>query len=152
MEKTMANIMQRTPFFSRLSRFDPFRDDDWVKDFWMRPFPRVVDGVPEIRIDLSEDDKNYTVRAEIPGAKKEDIKVQVDGNRVTISAETRRDKEEKNGEKVIYRECYEGSSYRSFTLDSNVDEAKAEARYENGILELTLPKKAGTAARHLQVK
>jgi HSP20 family protein len=148
----MANIMQRSPFSSRLSRFDPFRDDDWLKDFWVRPFPRMVDGAPEIRIDLSEDEKHYTVRAEIPGAKKEDIKVQVDGSRVTISAETRRDKEEKKGEKVIYRECYEGSSYRSFTLDSDVDETKAEARYENGILELTLPKKEGKTARHLQVK
>lgn len=148
----MANIMQRSPFFSSLSRLDPFHDDDWLKGFWLRPFPRMAEAVPEIRIDLSEDDKNYTVHAEIPGARKEDIKVQVDGNRVTISAETRRDKEEKKGEKVIRRECYEGASYRSFTLDSDVDETRAEAKYENGMLELTLPKKEGTTARHLKIK
>jgi HSP20 family protein len=92
------------------------------------------------------------VRAEIPGARKEDIKVQVDGNRVTISAETKRDKEEKKGDKVIYRECYEGSSYRSFFLDSDVDEAGADAKYENGMLELTLPKKKGSSAKQVQVK
>jgi HSP20 family protein len=151
-EAKMANIIQRHPFFGRLGRFDPFRNDDWLKDFWMSPFPREMEALSEIRIDLSENDKNYSVRAEIPGARKEDIKVQVDGNRVSISAETKQDKEEKKGDKVIASECYRGTSYRSFTLDSDVDESKADARYENGILELTLPKKEGSATRQLQIK
>jgi HSP20 family protein len=148
----MANIIQRNPLFSRLSRYDPFHDDDWFKGFWLRPFPREIEAAPQIKIDLTENDKSYSVRAEIPGAKKEDVKVQVDGNRVSISAEVRRDKEEKEGDKVICSECYRGSSYRSFTLDSDVDESKAEAKYDSGVLELTLPKKGGSAAKQLQIK
>ena len=103
-------------------------------------------------MDLSENDKAYTVRAQIPGVKKEDVKVQVDGNRVSISAESKQEKEEKEGERVICRECRQGSSYRSFTLDSAVDETQAQAKYENGILELTLPKKNGSAAKQLEIK
>jgi HSP20 family protein len=148
----MANIIQRSPLFSRLSRFDPFHDDDWFKGFWMRPFPPEMESTPQIKIDLTENDKTYMVRAEIPGAKKEDIKVQVDGNRVSISAEVKQEKEEKKGDKVICRECYQGSGYRSFTLDSDVDEAQAQAKYDNGVLELTLPKKNGSAAKQLQIK
>lgn len=148
----MSNLIQRSPLLSRLSRFDPFHDDDWFKGVWMRPMLREVDSAPEIRVDLSESDKSYTVRAEIPGAKKEDIKVNIDGNRVSISAEVKRDKEEKKDDKVIWRECYQGSSYRSFTLDSDVDEAKADASYDNGILVLNLPKKNGVASKQLQIR
>ncbi|MGO8754677.1 MAG: Hsp20/alpha crystallin family protein [Gallionellaceae bacterium] len=147
----MANITQRSPSFSKLTRFDPFRDDDWLKGFWMRPFPRELEAAPQIKIDLTENDKSYTVRAEIPGVKKEDIKVNVDGKRVSISAESKQEKEEKKGGTVICRECYQGSSYRSFTLDSDVDEAKAQAKYDNGVLELTLPKKNGSTAKQLQI-
>jgi HSP20 family protein len=84
--------------------------------------------------------------------KKEDVKVQVDGNRVSISAETKQEKEEKEGERVICRELYQGSSYRSFTLGSDVDESKSQAKFENGVLELTLPKKNGKTAKQLDIK
>jgi HSP20 family protein len=147
----MANIMQRSPLFSRLTRFDPLNDDDWFKGFSMRPLLREMETLPQIKIDLTESDKTYTVRAEIPGVKKEDIKVNVDGNRVSISAESKQDKEEKKDDKVIWRECSQEASYRSFMLDSDVDETRAEARYDNGILELNLPKKNGRAARQLKV-
>lgn len=147
----MANITRRSPLFGRLSRLDPFRDDDWFREFLGRSFPPDEDAASQIRIDLSENDKSYTVRAEMPGLKKEDIKVNVDGNRVSISAESKQEKEEKKDDKVIYRECSRGSSYRSFTLDGDVDEAGAQARYENGVLELTLPKKNGSSSRQLQV-
>jgi HSP20 family protein len=110
------------------------------------------DTAPTIKIDLKENDTAYTVRADIPGVKKEDVKVQVEGNRVSISCETRQEKEEKEGERVICRECHQGSSYRSFTLGSDVDETKAEAKYENGTLELTLPKKEGKTSRRIEVK
>ncbi len=154
----MANLIHRTPLMNRLARFDPFHDEDWFKGFWMRPFPRMMpfstemEERSEIRIDLSENEKAYIVRAEIPGAKKEDVKVHLEGNRVSISADVKRNKEEKQGDKVIYSECFQGSTSRSFTLDSDVDESKAEAKFENGVLELTLPKKTGGAARELQVK
>ncbi len=117
----------------------------------MRPFSAEGEA-PMIKVDITEDDKAYNVRAEIPGVKKEDVKVQVEGNRVTISCETRQEKEEKEGERVICRELQQGSIYRSFTLASEVDETKAEAKYENGMLELTLPKKEGTSARRIEVK
>ncbi len=151
----MANIIQRSPLplVSDMARFDPFADmDDWFRGFGMRPFSMEMDTAPRIKMDLSEDDKAYTVRAQIPGVKKEDVKVQVDGNRVSISAESKQEKEEKEGERVICRECRQGSSYRSFTLDSAVDESQAQAKYENGMLELTLPKKNGSAAKQLEIK
>jgi len=151
----MANIIQRSPLplVSDMARFDPFADmDDWFRGFGMRPFSMEMDTAPRIKMDLSEDDKAYTVRAQIPGVKKEDVKVQVDGNRVSISAESKQEKEEKEGERVICRECRQGSSYRSFTLDSAVDESQAQAKYENGILELMLPKKNGSAAKQLEIK
>lgn len=148
----MANIARRSPF-GDIARFDPFYNvDDWFKGFGMQPFSMDSDTAPTIKIDLKENDTAYIVRAEIPGVKKEDVKVQVEGNRVSISCETRQEKEEKEGERVICRECHQGSSYRSFTLGSDVDETKAEAKYENGTLELTLPKKEGKTAKRIEVK
>ena len=148
----MGNILPHHSFSSMLRRFDPFRDDDWLKGAWFSPFARDMEFSPQIRIDLTENDKSYTVRAEIPGVRKEDIKIRIDGNRVSISTETKQNKEEKKGDKLVYQECSQGSSYRSFTLDSNVDEAKAEAKYDNGVLQLTLPKKSGANTRELSVK
>ncbi|WON73352.1 Hsp20/alpha crystallin family protein [Nitrosospira sp. Is2] len=151
----MANIVRRSPTLGDIARYDPFANiDDLFRSFGMRPLS--IEGeAPTIKVDITEDDKAYKVRAEIPGVKKEDVKVQVEGNRVTISCETKQEKEEKEekeGERTIAREIYQGSSYRSFTLASEVDETKAEAKYENGILELTLPKKEGTSARRIEVK
>lgn len=149
----MANIVKRSPLFGGIARFDPFINmDDMLRDFGMRPFLNETGAGSLIKVDLSENDKAYTIRAEIPGVTKEDIKVQVDGNRVSISAETKQEKEEKEGERIICCERYQGSSYRSFSLDSDVDEANAQAKYENGILELTLPKTNGRAAKQIEIK
>ncbi len=149
----MANITRRSPLFGDIARSDPFYNvEDWFKNFGMRPFSMEMENAPTIKMDLTENDTAYTVRAEIPGVKKEDVKVQIDGNRVSISAETERKKEEKEGERVICCECHQGSAYRSFSLNSDVDETKAQAKYENGTLELTLPKKSGKTARHIEVK
>ena len=93
----------------------------------MRPLLSEMEAGSLIKVDLSENDTAYTIRAEIPGVKKDDIKVQVDGNRVSISAETKQEKEEKEGKRVIRRECYQGSSYRSFSLDNDVDETNTQA-------------------------
>jgi HSP20 family protein len=149
----MANIARRSPLVGEIARFDPFYNiDDWFKGFGMRPFSMDMETPPQIKIDVTENDSAYTVRAEIPGVKKEDVKVQVEGNRVSISCETKQEKEQKEGERVIYRECNQGASYRTFTLGSEVDDTKAEAKYENGTLELTLPKKEGKAAKRIEVK
>ncbi|MEQ1743293.1 MAG: Hsp20/alpha crystallin family protein [Candidatus Nitrotoga sp.] len=149
----MLNIIPRSPLLSSIARIDPFTNvDEWFKGFGMRPFSMETDTPSLIKIDLIENDTTYTVRAEIPGMKKEDVKVQVDGNRVSISAETKQEKEEMEGERVICRERYQGSSYRSFTLSSDVDESKAQAKFENGVLELTLPKKNGKTSKQLEIK
>ena len=125
---------------------------EFLKDFGMRPMWRGPELEPQIKLDVAEDDKTYTVKAEIPGAKKEDISVSVDGNLVSLSAEVRSEKEEKEGKKVIRSERYYGAVSRSFTLASEVDMDKAEAKYEDGVLRLTLPKKPGAEARKLTVK
>jgi HSP20 family protein len=147
------NIVRRSPLFGDIARLDPFYNvEDWFKNFGMRPFSMEMENAPTIKMDLSESDTAYTVRAEIPGVKKDDVKVQIDGKRVSISAETKQEKEEKEGERVICRECHQGSAYRSFSLGSDVDETKAEAKYENGTLELTLPKKEGKTSKRIEVK
>jgi len=105
----------------------------------------------QIKMDVSENDKAFTVRAEIPGVKKEDIAVSIDDNQVSISAEVKEEKEQKNGEKLIRKERYYGKVYRSFALDQDVDEGGAKARYENGVLELVLPKKPESKAKQLTI-
>ncbi|MBI3053700.1 MAG: Hsp20/alpha crystallin family protein [Betaproteobacteria bacterium] len=145
----MANISRYDPF-REITRFDPFRDlDDMFKGFMVRPVLRDLE--PEIKMDVSEDDKSYTVHAEIPGVQKQDIKVAVEGNEVSISAEVKKQKEEKEGKKVIRSERYYGSMYRSFTLDHDVDPDATKAKYTDGVLELTLPKKPGTAGKEIKV-
>ena len=102
-----------------------------------------METILPIKIDMTETDQDYIVRAQIPGVKKEDVKILVDGDLVSISAEVKQEKGEKEGERIICRECYQGTSYRSFTLERIVDEAKAQAKCENGILVLILPKRNG---------
>lgn len=99
-----------------------------------------------------KNDKEYNVRAELPGVKKEDVNITIDGNHVAISAEVKKEKEEKKDEKVLRSERYYGRVYRSFTLDQDVDEAKSEAKYKDGVLELKLPKKTGATARRVTVQ
>jgi len=145
----MANITRLDPF-AELTRFNPF-GDDFFKGFTLRPVFQGIEGEPQIRLDVSEDDKAYTVKAEIPGVKKEDIKVSVDGNQVSISAEVKKEKEEKEGKKVIRSERYYGSVSRSFSLGQDVDHAAAQAKYSDGVLELTLPKRAGSSVKQLSI-
>ncbi len=106
-----------------------------------RPFSADMEVISLIKIDVTENDKAYTIRAEIPGVKKKDVKFRVDGNVVSISAETEQKKEKKEDGRVVCSECSQGSSYRSFTPDCNVDEAKSQAKFEGGMLKLALPRK-----------
>jgi len=149
----MTRQLTRWNPFRELTRFGPWFDaDEFFKEYGsVRPVWAGLEAAPEIKVDVSEGDGAYTVKAEIPGAKREDIDVAVEGDRVTISAEVKREKEEKEGKRVVRSERYFGSVYRAFTLDSEVDDAKAEAHYADGVLTLRLPKKAGTAAKKLTV-
>lgn len=109
------------------------------------------DVVVPIRMDVSEQENAYLIHAEIPGVKKEDIKIEIDGNEVSISAETKNEKDVKDGERVLRSERYYGKVSRRFTLANEVDEAAASAKYENGVLELALPKKAVAKAKLVNV-
>jgi HSP20 family protein len=137
---------------ANVTRYDPFADiDSLFKGFLLRPVP-VETALPQIRIDVTEASGAYTVRADIPGMQKEDIKVDVNGNQVSISAETRTEKEKKEGERVIHSERSWGQVSRTFTLDQDVDDKAATAKYADGVLELTLPKKTGAAQAKIVVQ
>jgi len=105
-----------------------------------------------MRVDVSEAAGSYVVKADLPGVPKESIHVDIDGNRVTIRAEVRRESEQKEGERVLRSERYYGQFARSFALTDEIDEDKAGAKFENGVLELTLPKKAVAGARRLSIQ
>lgn len=142
----MANISRIDPF--QLSAGDPFED---VFRGFFRPVR--VEGAPEvkIKIDVKENDKGYTVHADIPGVKKEDIHVTIEGNQVSISAEVKQEKEVKEGERVLRSERSYGKVERSFSLANELDEAASVAQYSDGVLELSLPKKATTTAKKLTI-
>ncbi|MDD5175553.1 MAG: Hsp20/alpha crystallin family protein [Sterolibacterium sp.] len=145
----MNDITRFNPF-NELTRIDPF-GDDFFKGFMLRPVFRGLESEPQIKLDVTEEDKAYTVKAELPGVKKTDIHVSIDGNLVSISAEVQQEKEEKKGKKIVRSERYYGKVFRSFSLDQDVDQGTAKAKYNDGVLEVTLPKKPGTAAKQITV-
>jgi HSP20 family protein len=137
---------------ANVTRFDPFLDvDDFLRGFHLTPIRRASDVDPKMKIEVQEDDKAYTVHAELPGVKKENIKINIDGNQVSISAEVKRESEKKEEGRIVHSERYYGNVYRSFTLDSAIDEAKSSASYKDGVLEMVLPKKNGGGPTKLKV-
>jgi HSP20 family protein len=148
--------LKEIEFMAYLTRYNPFNDrfDDLLSGFFLRPSELDEQTQPRatIRMDVTENDKAYVVYAEVPGAKKEDVHVTIDGNQVAISAETSSRKEQKDGEKVLRTERSYGKAYRAFTLAQDVDDSSAEAKYVDGVLELTLPKKAASSATRLMIQ
>jgi HSP20 family protein len=122
-----------------------------LRDLWRPWRGDVAEQAPQIRLDLSETDNAYVVKAEIPGVKKGDIDVRVDGNQVTISAEVKQDKEEKKDGRVLRSERRYGYASRTFSLAHDVDQGAADAKYANGVLELKLPKKAPASGKRLPI-
>jgi HSP20 family protein len=122
---------------SSITRYDPFNDlDDLFKGFFVRPM-RYDGDLPSkmsIKVDVSKSDEGYTVKAEMPGVRKEDIQVAIDANVVTISGEVKQESEQKKGEKVL----------RS--------EAGSKASYNNGVLQLMLPTRATTGSKKLTIE
>jgi len=139
---------------ANITRFDPFNDlDDMFKGLFVRPM-RLERDLPaqiQVRMDVSRTDDAYAVKAEMPGVKKDDIHVSIDGNQVTISGETKKESEEKKGEEVIRSERYYGKVSRSFTLAQDMDEARVVAQYADGVLNLTLPVKSKSASRKITI-
>ncbi|HUL40471.1 MAG TPA: Hsp20/alpha crystallin family protein [Burkholderiales bacterium] len=138
---------------ANITRYDPFDDvfGDLLKGFFVRPVSFEGQSQPALKVDVTEDDKAYKVKAELPGVKKEDINVSIDGNRIAINAEVRKEHEEKDGQRVLRSERYFGKFSRSFQLNQDVDESKAEAKYTDGVLQLVLPKKAAVSAKRLTI-
>jgi HSP20 family protein len=138
---------------TNLTRYNPFEDlfGDLGKGFWVKPLAYPAGSELSMKVDVKEDDKAYTVHADIPGAKKEDIQVDVDGNVVSLRAEMKQEKEEKQGEKTLYSERSYGMVSRSFSLPTEVDEKGAKADYKDGVLNLMLPKKANGGGKRVSV-
>jgi len=111
----------------------------------------------QFRMDVTENDQEYQVLAELPGVKKEEISITIDGNEIAVSVEVKHEeevtheKDVKNGETLLCAERYYGKIQRAFTLGQEVDEATAKAKYNDGVLELTLPKKTVAPAKRLAV-
>lgn len=139
---------------ANITRYDPFDEpfESLLRNFAWRPFAPEKPQRMQMKIEVAENDKTYTIRAELPGVKKEDIKVSVEGNQVTIGAEVKQEKEEKQGEKVVHSERYYGSLYRSFSLAQDVNEAESQAKYKDGVLELVLPKSTASRTKQLTVQ
>ncbi len=135
---------------TRRDQASPDLFDDFFRGYMVKPF-QIEASAPQIKMDVKEGEKAYTVHAEIPGVKKEDIHVDIDKNRVSVSAEVKKDTEEKKGDVVLRSERYYGAVSRVFTLGEEIDESTACAKYTDGVLELTLPKKTAAASRRLTI-
>ena len=141
---------------ANITRFNPFDEslDDLFRGFFVKPvaFEGERAQAMQLKMDVKENGNAYVVHAEIPGVKKEDIHVSVEGNQVSISAEVKRQSEEKEGERVLRSERYHGKVQRMFTLGADVDSSAAQAKYNDGVLELTLPKKAAASNKRLAIQ
>jgi HSP20 family protein len=140
---------------TNLVSYDPFTDtgmDELFRGFFA---PVRVEGARTpvtIKMDVTETADGYMIHAEMPGVKKEDINVEIEGNQVTITAESKREWEKKEGDKLLRSERYYGNVYRSFTLPAELNEASSEAKYDKGVLELKLVRKAPIGGKKLSVK
>ena len=137
-----------------ITRYDPFDEmfGDLLKGFFVRPVSFEGPAQSPVKVDVTEDDHAYKVKAELPGVKKEDINVSIDGSQISINAEVKKEHEEKDGERVLRSERYYGKFSRSFALSQDVDESTAQAKYSDGVLELILPKKTAVSAKKLYIQ
>ena len=140
---------------SNITRFDPFNDlvDGLFNGYFLRPIPyEGREAALRAKVDVAEKNGAYLVSAELPGVKKEDIQVSIDGAQVTLSAEVKREREVSEDERVLHVERTYGKVTRSFTLPQELDESKVEAKFRDGVLELTLPKKAAAARKQVTIQ
>jgi HSP20 family protein len=140
-----------------VTRYDPFNDlvDDFFKGFLVRPvsYEGAREALPRLKVDVAEKNGAYKVTAELPGVKKDDIQVSIDGAQVTLTAEVKREKEATTqDERVLHTERVFGKVTRSFTLPQELDESKAEAKFRDGVLELVLPKKAAAQRKQVSIQ
>jgi HSP20 family protein len=138
-----------------ITRFNPLEDafDNLFRSVpvWLPNPERQAAATTQFCMDVTENDKEYQVQAEMPGLKKEEISITINANEVVISAEVKQEKDAKNGDTVLRSERYYGKIQRAFTLGHEVDQATAQAKYTDGVLQLMLPKKIAAATRKLAV-
>jgi HSP20 family protein len=131
--------------------------DDFFRDVSPGFFVKPLHGEPlpspgQIKMDVKESDGGYTVSAEIPGVKKEDIHVTIEGSVVTVRAEVKQEDAQTQDDKVLRSERYFGSVSRGISLPQDIDQSQAKAKYDNGVLTLTLPKKQGNGSQKLRIE
>lgn len=135
---------------------DPFGDafEDLFKGFLVRPLSGESAQIPQkLKVEVSDEGQSYKVLAEVPGVEKEDIQVTIDGDQVSITAEVKQQKDaSENAGRILHSERYYGKLSRSFRLGQDVDRDAAQAKYSNGVLELSLPKKATESARQITIQ
>jgi len=141
---------------ANITRYDPFNElvDDLFKGFLVRPLAyegRGADVLPRLKVDVAEKNGAYVVKGELPGVKKEDIHISVDGAQVTLEAEVKQEKSTEE-ERVLHAERTYGKVSRVFTLPQEVDEAKVQAKFQDGVLELQLPKKQAAARKQITIQ
>lgn len=131
--------------------------DDFFRDvapgFYVKPLHG--DPLPSpahIKMDVKESDSGYSVQAEIPGVSKDDIHVSIEGNMVTVRAEVKQLDTQSKDDKVLRSERYFGAVSRGFQLPQDIDQSQAKAKYDNGVLTLTLPKKRGGESQKLRIE
>jgi HSP20 family protein len=160
-QETIMNLIRRNP--SSASGYRPRSVEDQFGSLVESMFEDMLaplssggrwqgDGVATPRLNVTESEKSFEIQAELPGVRKEDVKVAIENQRVTIEGECRHDDEKREGEHVVYAERSVRKYVRAFSLPSDVDESAAQARLENGVLNLTLPKKQGAAATRLKIQ
>jgi len=160
----LDNILNKGGYaMSSITRWDPFRELDELqnrlstilgrspvkKEGEKREYLTVADWAP--LVDIAEDDKNYLIKAEIPGINKEEIKVGIQDDVLTISGESKYEKEEKDKKFHRIERAY-GSFARSFTLPEDSDGEKISAEFKDGILNVRLPKTAKVKPKQVEVK
>lgn len=140
----MNSLVTRNSLFDELFK-------DFAPGYFVKPLHG--DAMPaQIKVDLKESDNSYTVNAEIPGVSKDEIHVGIDGNIITLRAEIKQQDSKTEGEKVLRTERYYGAVTRSFQLPVDIDAGQAKAKYDSGVLTLTLPKKLGQSSKRLTVE
>jgi HSP20 family protein len=137
---SLFNVQQQDPLLGLL--FNP--------QFWDKT-PDVLRRIGSMRIELGENENNFVVDIELPGVEKNDISLDIENNVLTVSVETKRDKENELNNKVLHTERYYGLMKRSFALPDGVDDSAIKAAYTNGVLHVTLPKKADVEPESKQI-
>lgn len=142
-------MFELMPFgYRRMAAFDPFRElEEMSRSLWSD------NRVSAFRTDITEKDGNYILSAELPGFKKEDLSIDLENDRLTISAERSSEENEEDNGSFIRRERYYGSYSRSFDV-SGIDTDAISAAYNDGVLTLTMPRKTPEipAARRLEIQ